>query len=149
MREQQNKEYQNSVDMMMSMRDGVIQFCGIPAQDSPVYIEILVNPTEKRLCVLRSNERSKEALALKTRAIHPEIFYIDRCAEFLRRMYDMMGWNNNLNYLLKGFFTNWPSDAAWTFKLSKAEAMLAVSYETPKMPGHAPDDWVKGMVAHE
>ena len=33
--------------------------------------------------------------------------------------------------------------------LNKAKAMLAASYETPKMPGHAPDDWVKGMVAHE
>ena len=146
MSEQQNTECQNSIDMMMSMRDGVIQFCGIPTQDTPVHIEIMVNPSEKRLCVIRSDERSKDASALKTRAIHPEILYIDRCAVFLHRMYDMMGWNNNLNYLLKGHFMNRSGDAAWMFKLNKAEAMLAASYETPMRPGQAPDDWVKGMV---
>ncbi len=132
--------------MMLSFRDHKIQFSGIPAQDGGICIEIMVNPSEKRMCLLLSDKRNKDASPLKTRTIQPEIAYIDKCTLFIGRIYGMMGWNKNLNYLLKGYFTARTGGVAWMFRLNQAECMLVADYGMPKLPGQAPNDWVKGMV---
>ena len=146
MSEQQKTGYQSSIDMMMSFRNHTIQFRGMPTQDGQTYLQMMVNPSEQRLCLILSDERRKDTFLLKTKAIQPGIAYIDQCAMFVSRIYDMMGWSKYLNYLLIGHYTNRTGGIAWMFRLDQAECLMVAKDEMPKLPGQAPRDWEKGMV---
>ena len=134
-----------TVDILMSVKNGTIQFRGIPCKEGEElpYVQILVNKDEQRLFLREADGKSKTAIQLKTRPILPDILYIEHCGLFLNYMYALADWHRGLDYLLSGKYKQHVCGLGWVFRLSQGKAMLTSPKEPVLLPGKNPDGWEK------
>ena len=87
------------------------------------YIQILVNPEEKKLAVKPSNEEDKDSFkwtAGKSKRLPRQI----KCNLFFAKVFTLMGWNPNYKYKLLGKLIRSNSELLFVFDLNSPEIFV-------------------------
>ena len=123
----------------------------IPDMD---YVQILVNPNEKKLAVKPCKEDMKDSFCWITKTSNgkrkPKVI---TCRVFYAKVMNLMGWNRNYRYKILGKLIRTPLDTLFVFDLTCAETFLkkkgdeAESIRTPLYP----EEWMNqfGVSANE
>lgn len=87
------------------------------------YVQILVNPEEKKLAVKPAGEEDKDAFRWSTgknKRIPRQI----KCTIFFAKVYSLMGWNPNYKYKLLGKLVRSNSQLLFVFDLKSPEIFV-------------------------
>jgi len=108
------------------------------------YVQVLVNPKDKKLAVRPCNENEKDSIrwCSNTNKRTPKQV---TCRLFFAKVMDLMGWNSGNRYKLLGKLIQTHNDLLFVFDLNTPEIYLRknVDEETSKIsrtPTY-PDDW--------
>ena len=113
--------------------------------ESTDYIQILVNPEEKKLAVKPSTEEDKDSFkwsAGKAKRLPRQI----RCNLFFAKVFALMGWNPDYKYKLLGKLIKANSDLLFVFDLNSPEIFVrradveSGKFKTSRKPTY-PEEW--------
>lgn len=110
-------------DPAMTVRANSVTFNNacIKALENATYVQLLINPTEKKLLVRRCDSGARDAIrwcvvkedTRKSRQI--------TCKPFAERLFAMMGWENDYRYRFQGMRIRYYDDEMYLFDLSADE----------------------------
>ena len=118
------------------------------------YVQILVNPTEKKLAVKPCKEDMKDSFCWITKSADgkrkPKAI---TCRVFYAKVMNLMGWDRNYRYKILGKLIRTPSDTLYVFDLTCAETFLkkkSDEEESIRTPLY-PEEWKNqfGVSANE
>ncbi len=111
---------------------------------SAEYVQILVNPKEKKLAVKPCAEEKKDSFCWVTKTENgkrkPKTI---TCKVFFAKVMNLMGWDPNYRYKILGKLIRTPADTLFVFDLTGAETYIKKTADGKAKSGTAmyPESW--------
>ena len=106
------------------------------------YVQILVNPTQKKLAVKPCSEEAKDSFCWVSKDTNgkrkPKTI---SCKVFFAKVLKLMGWNGSFRYKILGKLIRTPSESLFVFDLTGAETYVRKSGDGKKNAPYYPTEW--------
>ena len=106
------------------------------------YVQILVNPDQKKLAVKPCSEEAKDSFCWVSKDSKgkrkPKTI---SCKVFFAKVLNLMGWNGSFRYKVLGKLVRTPSESLFVFDLTGAETYVRKSEDGKKNAPFYPEEW--------
>lgn len=106
------------------------------------YVQILVNPEQKKLAVKPCSEEAKDSFCFVSKDANgkrkPKTI---SCKVFFAKVLNLMGWNGAFRYKILGKLIRTPSESLFVFDLNSAETYVRKSEDGKSKTPYYPKEW--------